>query len=94
MSVGHWEEILDHNSEVVRVWCEAGKFVFRVCPHKDRTWRAEHRAAGHWRPLRQAPRGPYKAMPIRQWRSPKAAMRAVEKDYQLDRWEWSAEGVK
>lgn len=74
----HWIEQLGPNHEVQRVGCVGGRYAFRVVPHGDRTWRAEHRGAGHWRPLQQAPRGPYKARPVRLWRSPEAAMRAVE----------------
>ncbi len=75
----HWFEQLDHNNEVVRVFTNGKHYVARVVIHRDRTWRAEHRGNAYgWRPFVQAPRGPYKATPVRQWRSPQAAMRAVE----------------
>lgn len=79
---GRWIEQLDHNSEVVRVFCRDGRYLWRVSPHRDRFWIAEHRLAGPcWTAIRERGRGPYKAAPARRWRSPEAAMRAVEKEF-------------
>lgn len=78
----HWIEHLDAESEVVRVLCHADRYVARVAPHRDRSWRVEVRRreawGPTWSPLRGNPRGRYKVRPVRFWRSPQAAMRVAE----------------